>query len=132
MLTGRTIAGFTITARADELLPTYEMDDLRDLHVDCVPDPTFRFTRVNRAMCLEECPVNIGVQKTCGSEDQALYRQLIALLRGIGKVVALEKPDGFRVPDDDVEVIDRPDAVENDGRFFGVVGVLYRVETEAA
>lgn len=134
MLTGREIAGFTLDAKADNLLPTYDQSkgDLDELHVDCIPDPTFRFVRENRSMVLEDCPVNIGVQINCGPEDQLLYRQLLALLRGIAKVVALEAPTGFRPPLEDVEVIDRPDAVDADGRFFGVIGAVYRVETEAA
>jgi hypothetical protein len=131
LLTGRTIAGLVVSASASDLLPKYDLSDLSSLKVDSVPGPDGRFTRESRGMALEDCPVNIGIQKLCGPEDGDTYRQLLALLRGIAKVIAFEPAGDFGLPREDVEFADNADAVDEHGRFYGVVGAMYRVQTEA-
>lgn len=130
MLTGRTIAGFTLDARSDELLPTYELSngDLRDLHIDCVPDAEYTVTPIDRGTLEQECPVNIGIQTQCGKDDQSLYRQLISLLNGIVAVVMSVAPDGFNRPRDQATASDSARALEQ-GVFYGVVVVTYHVRT---
>jgi hypothetical protein len=134
LLTGRTIGGFNIVASADELLPKYELaeNELDTLRVDCVPGPEWEIDLHNRGMGLEDCPVNVGVQCQCGAGDNDQYRRLLAVLRGIMKTLRFNPLEDFGYPVESITVVDFPSAVEQDGRFFGIVGVLYRAETEDA
>lgn len=133
LLTGQEIAGFTIVATAEDLLPKHDQPqgDLNELRVNCVPGPESRFSRVDRNAAEEDCPVNVGIQMACGAESGELYRRLLMVLRGIAKLLTFTPITGFGYPRDDVEFVDFPSAVEVDGRFFGIVGVLYRPVTEA-
>jgi hypothetical protein len=132
-LTGETIAGFEITAKADQLIPKYDqsLNELQTLRVDCVPGPEVRFAYENRQMAREDCPVNVGIQLECDADDTDTYRQLLALTRGIAKLLTFTALDDFGLPQEDVEFVDFPSAVEVEGRFFGIVGLMYRASTEA-
>ena len=130
MLTGREIAGFTIAASADELLPTGEMNagDFRELRVECVPAEEYELESQDRDAADEQCPVNIGVRLACGKENQSLYRQLLALLRGIAKAVKHVSLEGFGLPRETITVRDSTAHLEQ-GLFYGVVIANYYKQT---
>jgi hypothetical protein len=129
LLTGRTIAGFTVVARSHVILPKYRLEDLGDIRIDCSVDETHDMLRGTLLGNLfeEECPVLVSVQAQCDAGDGQYHRRLKSLVRGIAAVLALNATIGDRFTSGDVTVDEDYHSLEFEGRFKATVSVLYLV-----
>lgn len=107
--------------------PKYKRESLRDLTVVCVPALADEnsISPLDRGSFNVECPVNVVVAQLVDRADVTRIQQLEDLLYDMGELIAQTSLGAYARPTEDVVFAWDEEEWQENGLFYGRVGVVY-------
>lgn len=109
--------------------PKYAMSDLVNIKIDVIPEYPVSVDAHDRASTATDIPIVVLVQQKCEKTDTVRVDQLSKLLEDISQWLALSPIVGIGQPIEPV-IIDRNDALLDQGQFIGASLLVYRTYRE--